>query len=166
MSFSKSMITDEPDLDQISGYGHAQAERGMSLDEAIHEFITVTKRANELYSRKKELVSFLSGTAWDSRGEQKTVHLSASDGARIKVEFKTEKSYEPGQMFTVADLLGKDVFDGLFNTKVEFVPKTRNLNAFMNTVHADERVETAKQIIREATTEMQKSPYISTEKAA
>lgn len=164
MSISKRLIdpnlSEEPEFVPVPPV----AWEGMSLDETIHEFIKVSARANELYSRKKELVGMLASHAARQRGTQKTVHLSASDGARLKVEFKTTRTYDPQQMFTAADVLGKDVFDGLFVTTVEFKAQLRNLNTFLNTVYTDEKMETGKQIIREATLETDGTPYISTEK--
>ncbi len=140
-------------------------EKEIDLESLIHEFARLDSELREGYSRKRQIVSDLAGLAWEQRGSQNTVHLSAHDGMTIKVEFKSDTSYDAEQMRVVADLLGNQ-FDDLFKTKIEFVPQKRNLTKFLNTVSTEEKIQTAKELIQEATTTKQMSPYITVEKGA
>jgi hypothetical protein len=103
----------------------------------------------------------LTEIALQNKGAQNTVRLKSTDGQRVKVEFGIDYEFDNEQMFTAADLLGKEVFDELFKTEVTFTAKKRNLIGFLNTVPSDERTRTAKQIIRDAMHEKVKTPYVS-----
>lgn len=135
----------------------------MSSDDLIAEFHRLDAIIKENGIRRREIGAQLAGIANENKRDQNTVHLASTDGQRIKVEFGIDYEYETEQMITAADLLGKDTFDSLFKTRVEFVPKKRELKKFMNTVSSDERIETAKTIIRDATIPKVKSPYVSVE---
>lgn len=140
-------------------------EADIDLEGVMREWAAVDAQAREAYARKRELGARLAEFAEDKRESQNTVRLAAHDGLTLKVEFKHETIYDPPQMQTVAELLG-DKFDELFKTKIEFVAQRRNLTKFMNTVSSSESVETAKGLIKEATTEKPLSPYITIEKEA
>lgn len=138
-------------------------ETAMSQDELIAEFHRLDALVKEHGRRRKEIGGYLALIAQENRREQNLVHMASTGGQRIKVEFGIDYEYETQQMFTAADLLGKDMFDSLFKTKVEFTPKKRELKKFLNTVSSEERIETAKQIITDATVKKDKSPYVSVE---
>lgn len=138
-------------------------EISMSQDELIAEFHKLDALVKEQGARRREIGMQLAGIAFENKAEQNTVHLVSTGGQRIKVEFGIDYEYETEQMMTAADLLGKETFDSLFKTKVEFIPKKRELKKFMNTVASDEATKTAKQIIVDATTAKDKTPYVSVE---
>jgi len=136
-------------------------EISMSQDDLIAEFHRLDALVKDHGARRREIGMHLAGIAFENKRDQNTVHLESTGGQRIKVEFGIDYEYETEQMMTAADLLGKDVFDSLFKTKVEFVPKKRELKKFMNTVASDEATKTAKQIIVDATNAKDKTPYVS-----
>jgi hypothetical protein len=137
------------------------------LDELIDEFKRTDAIYRESTSRRRELQTALAGLASGQRNLQtsNTVYLKSTKNERVKVEFKSVRQYETALMFDVNELLGKEVFDKLFRTKVEFAAQAANLKSFMKTVDADERIETAKQIIRQAETEVEQSPYVTVVKS-
>lgn len=135
----------------------------MSRDELITEFHRLDAIVKENGSRRREIGIQLAGIAFENKRTQNTVHLESTGGQKIKVEFGVDYEYETEQMMTAADLLGKERFDSLFKTEIKFVPKRRELKNFLNTVSSDEQVETAKQIIQDATITKDKSPYVSIE---
>lgn len=135
----------------------------LSRDELIKEFHRLDGIIKESGSKRREIGMQLAGIAYENKRDQNTVHLASTDGQKVKVEFGIDYEYETEQMMTAADLLGKDTFDSLFKTKVEFVPKKRELKKFMNTVSSDERTETAKRIIADATITKDKTPYVAVE---
>lgn len=135
----------------------------MSQDELIKEFHRLDALVKKYGSGRRTIGAQLTMIAQGNKKDQNTVHLQSTGGQKIKVEFGIDYDYETEQMLTAADLLGKDVFDSLFKTRLEFTPKKRELKKFMNTVSSDERTESAKQIITDATIEKPKTPYVSVE---
>jgi hypothetical protein len=135
----------------------------MSRDELIAEFSRLDALVKRHGRERKEIGAALASIALENKGAQNTVHLASTDGQRIRVEFGVDYEYETGQMLTAADLLGKEQFDSLFKTRVEFIAKKRELKMFLNTVSSDERIESAKRIIKDATIPKEKAPYVSVE---
>lgn len=135
--------------------------RSYSQDELIREFRRLDALVKEHGAERREIGMQIAGIAFENKGTQNTVHLESTDGQRVKVEFGIDYEYDTQLMMDVANLLGKDKFDALFKTKIEFVPKKRELSKFMNTVASDEQIETAKQIIKDATKVKDKTPYVS-----
>lgn len=152
-AFEQAWATEERPTEQPS----------MSRDELIAEFHRLDAIVKESGSRRREIGMQLAGVAFENKRTQNTVHLESTDGQKVKVEFGIDYEYDAEQMMTVAELLGKERFDGLFKTKIEFIPKKRELKNFLNTVSSDERVETAKKVIQDATITKDKSPYVSVE---
>src|SRR5688572_23065351 len=134
---------------------------GMSQDDLIAEFIKVVDLAKEYGARRRDLGAALTAIALENKGAQSTVRLESTSGQRLKIEFGFDYEFDAAQMFTAADLLGKDRFDDLFKTEITFTAKKRNLNAFLNTVPSDETTRTAKQIIQDAMHKKEKTPYVS-----
>lgn len=134
-----------------------------SQDELIREFRRLDALVKERGAERREIGLQIAGIAFENKGAQNTVHLESTDGQKVKVEFGSETDYDTELMMDVVNLLGKERFDALFKTKIEFVPKKRELNKFLNTVSAEEKVETAKQIIKDACTTRDKTPYVSCE---
>lgn len=134
---------------------------GMSQDDLIAEFRRLDALVKETGARRKEIGLALAGIAFENRKNQNTVRLQSTDGQRVKVEFGIDYEFDNEQMFTAADLLGKERFDELFKTEIKFTAKKRNLNGFLNTVPSDEPTKTAKEIIQAAMQEKPKAPYVS-----
>lgn len=142
----------------------ATIETSMSLEEAIHEFVKIQERYAELAEEKKRILSILLPAAMEVRGQTSTTRLASSDRqTQLKVEFKTAFKCDADRLNTVKDLLGDDFFEEMFKT--DYRPKLRTLKPFLASKSTDERLETAKTIIREAVTEADLSPQITVEKS-
>lgn len=151
----------EPTLDQM--FATPAAASGMSADEVIREFIRLDTQIKDLAYQRSEYSSALTQKAAEIRNGQKSVHLETSDRkAKVKVEFRTGQVCDQMELECAKELLGDERFAEIF--KVEYTPKLLKLKTFLNTVSADERVETARGIIKAAVVEIEKSPYVSTEK--
>ncbi|HZS43521.1 MAG TPA: hypothetical protein VFC63_00345 [Blastocatellia bacterium] len=137
-----------------------------NLDELIAEFTSLCDKISELSERKRIVADKLAERAFASRAGSNTVRLASTNGCKIKVQFRSKVEYDCDQLIPVVNLIGKDRFDALFKTKIEFTAQKRNLNDFLATVTSDEAIETAKQLIREATVETQQLPYVSLERSA
>jgi len=133
----------------------------MTLDEAISEVIEIDERYAELKERKKLALEVLLPEAFETRGPQNTVHLANHLGQRLKVEFKMAHKCDVNTLNTARELLGDDRFEDLFKT--EYSPRLRELKLFMATKSTDERIETAKGIVREGWKQVETSPYVSVE---
>lgn len=161
MSMTKRMLPPEDEAEQRREPDRPQSF--MSLEEAIHEYVTVDARYQELAIRKKRLLEVLLPAAFEVRGQSNTTRLTSSDqNTQLKVEFGESHKCDVDRLNTVKDLVGDDVFEGLFKT--EYAPKLRSLKPFLASKSTDERIETAKGIIREAVKTVPKSPQITIEK--
>lgn len=136
---------------------------GLSRDELIVEFHRLDALVKEHGARRAEIGAAIAGIARENKATQNTVHLTGTGGQKLKVQFSSETEYVAEEMMEVSKLLGAETFDSLFETKIKFVPKKRNLTLFFNTVHPDEATETAKQMIKDATITRDKAPYVSVE---
>lgn len=142
----------------------AWASPERSQDELIQEFKRLDALLKETGAERREVAMQLAGIAFANKGEQNTVHLQSTGGDKITVEFGIEYAYVTEELMEVARMLGeidKELFDSIFKTSLEFVPKKRELKNFLNTVSSDERIETAKQMIKDATIVKNKAPYVS-----
>jgi hypothetical protein len=136
---------------------------GMSADEIIKEFIRLDTQIKDLAYQRSEYSSALNQMASERRNGQSTVHLETADRkSRVKVEFKKGYNCDPMELECAKELLGDERFNEIFKT--EYQPRLQKLKTFLNTVSADERVETARGIIKAAVVEVEKTPYVSTEK--
>lgn len=137
---------------------------GMSVDEAIREFIKLDKRVKETASERQWPASIIAQAAHDERNGQKTVHMeTVNREQKVKVEFKSELQIVDGsQMETVRTLLGDERFLELF--KIEYSPRAKALKSFLNTGSTNEQVKTAKEIIKESVKDVDKTPSVSVEK--
>lgn len=159
MSIAKRMLPPEDEAHQEQE--HAQSS--MSLEDAIHEYVAVDLRYQELAARKKRALEVLLPAALDVRGQANTTRLTSSDQkTQLKVEFGENYKCDVDQLNTVKDLIGDDVFEGLFKT--EYAPKLRSLRPFLASKSTDERMESAKDIIRDAVKTTPKNPQITIEK--
>lgn len=141
----------------------AVATNSMGLEEAIKEFVQIDARMSELILRKKEILSILVPAAYEVRGTTSTTRLDNHDqSVRLKVEFKKVVKTDSPRLDTVKEMLGDDFFEELFKT--EYSPKQRVLKPFLASKSTDERIETAKAIIRESMVEHELSPQITIEK--
>jgi hypothetical protein len=160
MSMSKQMMSfsmDEQEEDQ-----RPEPFAGMSDDERIAEFIRLDTKIKELSAERRNHASVLTEKAFNERDGQKTVHLQANDGSKVKVEFKTTWTVDHEELEVVRELLKDEKFNELFKT--EYTPKLKTLKVFLNTGFSDERWNTAKAMIKECVKEVEQSPYVSVEK--
>lgn len=136
---------------------------GMSTDEIIKEFIRIDAEIKDLAYQRSEYSSALYAKAAEIRNGQSVVHLETADRKhRVKVEFKKEHVFDPSEIECAKELLGDERFNEIFKT--EYTPRLKSLKTFLNTVSADERIETGRAIIKETLQEKEKTPYVSTEK--
>lgn len=136
---------------------------GLSVDQMIREYVRLDKKIKEAALERGAYHAALLERAAMARNGQNTVHLETADQKqRVKVEFKNKSVCDQEQLEYARELLNDEKFRELF--KVEYSPKARNLKSFMNTVSADERIETAKGIIQEAVKEVPATTYVKIEK--
>lgn len=162
MSISKRLI--DAEYGSSEEVAEKSVEPSMSQDELITEFWRLDTLAKESYAAKNQIAMQLAAKAWEERDSQDTVHLQSTDGRKVKVVFGHDTEYVTAELMTVSEMLGREQFDELFESKIEFKPKKRALKLFMNTVAPDERIKTAKQMIKDATMVKPKSPYVSVER--
>jgi hypothetical protein len=140
-----------------------EVRQSLSLEEAILTFVRIDSRYAELSQEKKRALEILIPAAAEVRGQSNTTRLNTSDQqTQLKVEFGTTYKCDVDRLNTVKEILGDDVFEDLF--KVEYAPKLKTLKPFLASKSTDERIETAKTIIREAVTTVPKSPSVTIEK--
>lgn len=139
---------------------------GMSPDQAIREYIRQDKVIKDAAYERNAAKSIIIAEAEASRnGALKTAHVETADQKqRLKVEFGTEyKITDPAQMETVKELLGETRFNEIF--KVEYAPKSRAFQSFLNTSSGDERFRAAREIVKEIVKEQPKTPSVTVERA-
>src|SRR5688572_3257441 len=127
-------------LDTLFTEETSKGPDSLSDDEVIAEYIKLDKRVKETASTRSWYASALAQKAMEERhGPQKTVHLeNSARNQKVKVEFGTEwKILDEGQMPTIRELLGNQRFEELF--AIRYVPRVRELKAFLNTGSTDER---------------------------
>jgi hypothetical protein len=164
MSMAKAMVFSMDETEEQPEVSESQPPTGLSDDERIAEFLRLDTRIKELSIERREHASVLTEIAAAKRnGDQKTVHLQANNGSRVQVEFKTDWECVSADVETAKELLKDEKFNELFKTT--YTPKLRNLKSFLNTVYSDEAWETAKAIIKESVKEVDKTPYVSTERS-
>lgn len=138
-------------------------QMGLSQDELIDEFHRLDALVKEHGKRRAEIGAALASIAKENKSTQNTVHLTSTGGQKVKVQISSETVYVTEELMEVSKILGAELFDTLFKTKIEFTAQKRNLNTFFNTVHPDEAIQTAKQLIKDATVTREKTPYVSVE---
>jgi len=138
---------------------------GLSVDQMIKEYVRLDKKIKEAAQERGAYHAALLERAELARNGQNTVHLDTADETqRIKVEFKSELSIVDQQEIECAkELLGDEKFNQLFSTT--YKPKAKNLKTFVNSVSANEKIETAREIIKEFVKTVPKTPYLSVEKS-
>lgn len=139
---------------------------GRSDDEMIAEFIKYDRQVKSAASERQWYASALAMKATQERGESKTVHLENSQRSqKIKVEFSSEwKVMDNEQITVVRELLGEERFAEMF--KIQYVPRVRELKLFLSTGSTDERVKTAKDIVKQVVKDVPKlTPTLSVEKS-
>lgn len=138
---------------------------GLSVDQMIREYVRLDKKIKEAAQERGAYHAALLERAAMARNGQNTVHLETADEShKIKVEFKSELAVMDQQEIECAkELLGDEKFNELFSTF--YKPKAKNLKTFLNSVSANEKTETARQIIGEFVKPKDKTPYLSVERA-
>lgn len=164
MSMSKASLPPEADT-LITRPETASEPHGMSLDEAINEFIRIEARKAELKQEMNNVLAVLLPEAFECRGAANVARLGSHDGKKvIKVEFKEAQKCDVNHLNQAREMIGDDQFEKLFKT--EYAPRLREMKMFLASKSADERIETAKQIIREGVQTVQRSPYVTIEKGS
>ena len=137
---------------------------GESRDELISNWLRLDAQIRELADRRKGYAIALTEVAFGEQNGQKTVHLPASDGSQLKVEFGTSwEVVDKAEMPTLYNLLGQrfpEIFD------VFYKPRVKAMKLFLNTVFPNEDMNTAKEVLRQTVKEVPKTPFISCEKRA
>lgn len=163
MSLSKRMMSFSMDDEQEQEEPQqSQGFTGLSRDERIKEFLRLDAQIKELSYERRDHASALMELAAGERNGQKTVHLQASNGARVAVEFKSAWECNTEEVECARELLKDKQFNTLFKTT--YTPKVRELKKFLNTVYSDEAWEIAKGIIKEHVKEVPASPYVCADK--
>lgn len=150
-------------IDQMFEESPPQSVSGMSDDQIIREFIRLDQAIKDLAYQRSGFSSALAQKAIDVRNGQSTVHMETSDRSnKVKVEFRKGWECDHSEIECARELLMDERFREIFN--VTYTPKVAKLRTFLNTKSSDERVEMARQTILNAVKEVEKSPYVSTEK--
>lgn len=137
---------------------------GLSRDEHIAQFLSLDARIRELSYERQGHVSVLKEQAHSERtAQQKTVHLQATDGAMVQVEFQTAWECNSEELETAKELLKDEKFNEIFKTT--YTPRLRAFKLFLNTGFSDEAWNVAKEIIKEHCREVDKTPYVQAEKS-
>jgi len=138
--------------------------RGLSLEDAITEFKRIQERYAELAEEKKRVMEVLITAATESRQGSKTVRLENHNASIVlKAEFGEGFRCDTNGLNEAREMLGDDVFEDLFKT--EYKPKLRGLRPFLASKSTDERIETAKEKVKEAVTVVPETPRITVEKS-
>ena len=138
--------------------------RGLSLEDAITEFKRIQERYAELAEEKKRVMEVLITAATESRQGSKTVRLENHNKSIVlKAEFGEGFRCDVNGLNEAREMLGDDVFEDLFKT--EYKPKLRGLRPFLASKSTDERIETAKEKVKEAVTVVPETPRITVEKS-
>lgn len=160
MSFAKAALP--PEVEQQEERPEIKAH-GMSLEEAIQEYIRIDLRYQELAEEKKRCLEVLLSEAVEVRGQTNTARLDNHDGSKqIKVQFGVDYKCDVDGLNEVKEMIGDDKFDGLFKT--EYTARLKALKPFLSTKSTDELIETAKDKIKEVVTKVPKSPQVTIEK--
>lgn len=139
---------------------------GMSPDQAIREYIRQDQIIKDAAYERNHAKGFITAEAEANRnGTLKTVHVETADRKqRVKVEFGSDwKVTDQSQMEIVKELLGETRFNEIF--KVEYTPKSRAFQSFLNTSSGDERFRSAREIVKEIVKEVPKTPSVTVEKS-
>jgi hypothetical protein len=141
MSIAKTLLPPEAEDDRRPD---EQPTRGLSLEDAIHEFVRIQNRYIELGEEKKRCLEVLIPAAEEAKTEKsKTSRIANHDNTVVlKAEFKSNIDCDVDTLNEVKEMLGDDVFETLFKT--EYSPRQRALQPFLATKSTDERIETAK----------------------
>lgn len=138
----------------------------MSPDQAIREYIRQDQIIKDAAYERNAAKSVICQEAEANRnGTLKTVHVETADQKqRIKVEFKTELEIKDPdkQIEVVRELLGETRFNEIF--KVEYSPRARALQSFLNTSSGDEKYRTAKAIVQEIVKNVSRTPIVTVER--
>lgn len=138
----------------------------MSPDQAIREYIRQDQIIKDAAYERNHAKSVITSEAEANRnGTLKTVHVETADRKqKVKVEFGTEwKVTDQSQIETVRELLGDTRFNEIF--KVEYSPRARALQSFLNTSSGDEKFRTAREIVKEVVKDVPKTPTITIERS-
>lgn len=139
-----------------------QGFTGLSRDEHIARFLRLDAQIKELSYERRAHATALIEKATEERRSQKTVHLQAHSGERVQVEFKTDWECDSVELETAKELLKDEKFNELFKTT--YTPRLKAFKMFLNTGFSEEAWNVAKEIINEHCKEVDKQPYVSTDK--
>lgn len=154
--------------DQYKQYtDEAYQDQPWTLDQAISQFDAINREIKKLQERKFFFGSIIAETSIKGTvgSTSNTSRVTSSNGIQLKIERKFKTEWDADQLLTARELLGRDQFDQLFKTKIEFAPQLKNLKKFLTTSTSDERIESGKKIIGDAKIESEQTPYITVEKS-
>jgi hypothetical protein len=162
MGMSKAMLPPKAEIDDQRPL--EPETRGMSLEDAIHEFVRIQNRYAELAFEKSRVMAILVPAAQGAKVEKSNTCRLANHNSSVvlKAEFGSNITCDTDALNEVKEMLGDDVFDDLFKT--EYSPKQRSLKPFLSTKTTDERIETAKGKIALALKISPTPPRITVEK--
>jgi hypothetical protein len=129
-----------------------------NLGEVVKQWKEVKEMVSLLYRFKGQLENVIVNSVAPPEGS-KTAHL-VTDAGKLKVTFGSEIKWDQGLLEDAMAVLG-DEGKGL--VKVVYKPKLTPIKTFLATVHDNEKVETAKEMIRMAMVELPKKPYVAEE---
>ena len=139
-----------------------QQTYGMSLEQAIVEFARIQNHYAELAEEKKRVMEVLVPAAMEVR-QGKTSRLENHNKTVVlKAEFGEGYRCDVDALNEAKEMLGDDVFEELFKT--EYKPKLRGLRPFLGSRSTDERVETAKEKIKQGVSTYTENPRFTVEK--
>src|SRR5438128_1208778 len=112
MSMSKRMLPTKGS--EVTAPAQSPEAHGISLDEAVGEFIRLSGRRDELKGEIDDVLAVLLPEAFEVRGQQNTVRLSDHTGNTLKVEFKVAYKCDTDLLNVARELIGDDQFEKLF----------------------------------------------------
>lgn len=134
----------------------------MSDGDKIRRWVELDKQMKALADERRIISSELIEIAAGQQNGQTIVHLQASDGSKVDVEFAKVWKVNQEEIEVAKELLKDEKFSEIFKT--EYTPRLRAMRLFLNTVFDDEAWETAKAIVKEYVVEVDKPAYVSAPK--
>jgi hypothetical protein len=139
-------------------------EHGISLEEAITEYVRIQNRYAELAELEKHVKDVLVPAAIEARTDKKTCRVANHNRSIVlKAEFYSYFKCNTKALDVVKEMIGDDEFERLFRIKYE--PVSSELGPFLATKTTDESIETVKELIKQAITRSPETPRFSIEKS-
>lgn len=141
----------------------SQELRGMSLEDAVTEFVRIKAREAELTEDEKRVKDVLIPAATEARQNKKTARVTNyNQSIVLKAEFYSYVRCNTKALDVVKEMIGDDEFERLFRT--EYKANAAAMDVFLATKTTDETKETAKELIKQAMSRSAESVRFSIEK--